>query len=171
VAHPPLPIRISVLSKGHPDLERVQDIERASLPGPHRTGVADQLEQAFTHAWVATADDGTPAGFLVTWLVADEVHVLDVASSPTARRMGVGRALMHQALEFARQNQARLIVLEVRRQNIPAVSLYRRLGFAIMRLRKGYYDDGEDALEMMLVLDPETGEIVPGQDEVELEDA
>jgi len=63
------------------------------------------------------------------------------------------------------------VLLEVRRSNQAAIRLYRSFGFSVAGLRRAYYSlDGEDALEMVLVLDPETGDIVPGQDEVRLEE-
>jgi len=38
--------------------------------------------------------------------------------------------------------------LEVRGSNLPAVSLYRKMGFEVMRTIRGYYADGEDAYVM-----------------------
>ena len=72
---------------------------------------------------------------------------------------------MLHAIGFAQTSHARLVLLEVRRRNIPAVRLYRALGFTVARVRRAYYDDGEDALEMNLMLDPNTGDIVPSVDE------
>lgn len=165
-------IVVDRLTADAPDLDAVHAIERATLAPEGRTRVADQLGESYTYAWVARQKaDGSPVGFIVTWLVADELHVLDVATDPARRRQGIGLRLMLQALEFARGHAVRLLLLEVRRRNTAAVMLYRKLGFAVLRLRKQYYDDGEDALEMTLVLDPETGDIVPGEDEVKLEEA
>jgi ribosomal-protein-alanine N-acetyltransferase len=58
----------------------------------------------------------------------------------------------------------------VRRSNRPALRLYRGLGFTAMGVRPGYYgDNGEDAVEMVLALDPTTGSIQPGRDEIRLD--
>ena len=62
----------------------------------------------------------------------------------------------------------RLVLLEVRRSNEGALALYRRLGFALTNVRRGYYADGEDALEMLVELDPVTGAHVPQADGVPL---
>ena len=60
----------------------------------------------------------------------------------------------------------RIVLLEVRRSNDPAIGLYRKHGFSVFGVRKKYYaDNDEDAIEMALSLDPETGAIQPRPDE------
>jgi len=50
---------------------------------------------------------------------------------------------------------ARLITLEVRPSNAAAMSLYRKLGFRMMGIRKGYYTmPPEDAVVLGLHLNP-----------------
>jgi ribosomal-protein-alanine N-acetyltransferase len=56
----------------------------------------------------------------------------------------------------ARASDARLILLEVRAGNAPALALYRSAGFFEHGVRRAYYsDNGEDAVEMRLTLTPE----------------
>jgi ribosomal-protein-alanine N-acetyltransferase len=61
------------------------------------------------------------------------------------------------------------VLLEVRRSNGAAIALYRRVGFFAMGVRARYYPDDEDAVEMVLMLDPETGAVVAHGDEVRLD--
>ncbi len=51
---------------------------------------------------------------------------------------------------------------------MPAIALYRALGFFAIGVRTRYYPDDEDAIEMVLAFDSATGEIVPHADEVRL---
>jgi len=44
------------------------------------------------------------------------------------------------------------VTLEVRRSNVAARSLYRKLSFEERRLRSNYYGPGEDAIVMELPL-------------------
>lgn len=131
----------------------------------------EELARPWARLWVARADAPTIAGapravaFLLAWHVADELHVLDVATHPELRRRGYGRALMQQSLAYARVHVVRHVLLEVRRSNTPAIRLYRDCGFFAMGVRKSYYADGEDAVEMVLLLD-ERGEIERRKDEV-----
>ncbi len=41
-------------------------------------------------------------------------------------------------------------ILEVSRNNLPAMALYRKLGFKESGIRRGYYPDGSDAYTMRL---------------------
>jgi ribosomal-protein-alanine N-acetyltransferase len=107
---------------------------------------------------------GPPLGFLLAWSVADELHLLELASHPEHRRRGFARDLLSALLAYAREEHKRLVLLEVRQSNRAAVALYESFGFGTTGVRRGYYSDtGEDALEMRLTLNPETGQIVPDE--------
>ncbi len=136
--------------------------------GQQELDLEGELSRGWARIWVAREAQRAPiAAFLLAWFVADEVHVINVATNPTQRRKGAARALIDQVLAEARTHRVRLVLLEVRRSNLPAVSLYRSHGFSVIGVRRGYYaDTGEDALEMLLALDPQTGLPLPGRDEV-----
>jgi ribosomal-protein-alanine N-acetyltransferase len=142
-----------------------------------------ELERSWAFLWVArpanpaaaaAASSVSPSvgsspptlAFVATWLVQDELHVLNVATRRDMRRKGLARALLDHALRFACERGVRLVLLEVRRSNAAAIGLYRKLGFVAMGVRAKYYSDGEDAVEMVLRLDPTTGKVIPGRDEV-----
>lgn len=131
----------------------------------------EELSRPWARLWAARFTEGAePVGFLVAWHVADELHVLNVATVPAMRRRGVGRALMDEAIGYAAAQRARIVLLEVRRSNRPAIKLYRALGFTALGVRPGYYaDNDEDAIEMILGLDPETGRTLPGRDEIRID--
>lgn len=132
---------------------------------------AKEAEKPWSRLWIARPQQrATPIGFLVSWHVADELHVLSVAVLDAVRRRGIGRALMEAALDYARSNAVRLVLLEVRRTNRAALRLYRSLSFSAMGVRPKYYaDTGEDAVEMALSLDPSNGQIVVTRDEIPLD--
>lgn len=110
---------------------------------------ASELAGRLTRAWVACAPAGDPLGYLLGWWVVDELEVLALGVLPTARRQGVGRALLEHALAATRASGGRRITLEVGRNNAAARRLYEAMGFSVFNVRVGYYRaTGEDALEM-----------------------
>lgn len=150
------------------DRRAVEELGAATLKG-NIVYLATELAKPWTRAWIGREhENGSPCAFLVAWHVADELHVLGIAVAESVRRRGLALQLMELGQAYAREQHIRLLLLEVRRGNRAAIGLYRRLAFAAMGFRPGYYADGEDALEMMLVLDTLTGEVVPSPDEVKL---
>lgn len=161
---------VTRVGASHADLRAIEAIARAAFP--HDEGAvqpAEELARPWARIWIARLG-AEPVGFLVAWHVADELHVHSVATAPAHRRRGVGLALMHEAIAYARSEAIRMILLEVRRSNDAATSLYRKLAFTVLNVRKGYYaSNGEDGLELSLSLDPATGAILTGDDEIAID--
>jgi ribosomal-protein-alanine N-acetyltransferase len=149
----------------------------AGIEGPTRMDerqLRDEIARPWARLWIARGE-GPPAsernalGYLVAWHVADEIHVLNVATHADWRRRGIGRALLGSAVGYAREHRAKHVLLEVRRSNRAAIALYRAVGFFAMGVRARYYPDDEDAVEMVLMFDAATGDVVPHEDEVRLD--
>jgi ribosomal-protein-alanine N-acetyltransferase len=111
-----------------------------------------EVARPFAQLFAAVVDDQV-VGFLIGWSVADELHILSVVVLPEHRRRGHGRALVDRALEVADATGARVVLLEVRRGNARAIRTYRGAGFVAVGLRRDYYNDGEDAVEMAFARD------------------
>jgi len=89
------------------------------------------------------------AGYIVARVIADELHVNNVAVRPELRRQGIGAALLHAAFRRAERQGSISAWLEVRAGNQAAQTLYERCGFRIAGRRKDYYHQPvEDALIM-----------------------
>jgi ribosomal-protein-alanine N-acetyltransferase len=94
-------------------------------------------------------------GFTCSAQVLDEMHIHEVAIHPDHRRKGLGVLLIHSLLsEAATQNITR-IYLEVRPSNHSAIKLYEKCGFTRDGIRKGYYQNGEDAVLMSRLILPQ----------------
>lgn len=97
---------------------------------------------------LAEGADGVLLGYAVLYTVLDEGNLDNIAVAPEFRRQGVADALLSTLTGFARGHLARLF-LEVRASNAPALTLYRKYGFAEVGRRKNYYDNPrEDAILM-----------------------
>lgn len=91
------------------------------------------------------------AGFLCIWYVLDEAHIANIAIHPDLRGQGLGRGLLVHGLKQAATDGMTMAQLEVRVSNVPAIQLYRSLGFVQVGRRERYYQDNhEDALLMDL---------------------
>jgi [ribosomal protein S18]-alanine N-acetyltransferase len=94
------------------------------------------------------------AGFIVSRVLAGELHINNVAVRPEFRHRGIATVLVNCVLSAGRRQGARVAFLEVREGNTGAQGLYGRCGFALSGRRKLYYrDPAEDALLMVLALE------------------
>jgi len=85
------------------------------------------------------------------WQAADdECELLSIAVEFTERGKGLAKMLMeHCHKEFAELG-IKFFFLEVRENNLAAISLYKKLRYEKITERKRYYEDGETAVVMKL---------------------
>jgi len=133
------------------DLDRVCAIEFEVFPMPwSREAFRAELEpDRCAFPWVAELD-GEVVGYLISWLVEDEVHVGNIAVVPRLQGKGVGKTLFSHCLTRAAERGVVRATLEVRVSNERAIALYESHGFIPVALRTKYYSDtGEDAVVML----------------------
>lgn len=129
------------------DTENLWELEKSCFSLPWS---ADQLRGAF--AQPAFSALGVCAGssilaYLSCYRAADELEILNLATSPGCRRQGHARLLLELLLHEAAKMGMQKIWLEVRQGNGAAISLYESCGFRRAGRRPRYYPDtGEDAL-------------------------
>jgi [ribosomal protein S18]-alanine N-acetyltransferase len=131
------------------DLDAIDEIERHSFPIPWpRTTFEAELTR--DHARIVVGRAPRVIAFCNYWLIADEVHILAIATHPDHRRAGIAARLLDHALDDGRRIACTRATLEVRRSNQPAIALYQRAGFRGVHVRARYYqDNNEDAVIML----------------------
>lgn len=145
--------QVSFRSMTPADLDEVMVIERTSFAYPWSSRFFLQELEVDCARSILAEVNGRIAGYVLFWLLPDEVDIHNIAVHRQFRRRGLGRILLHQVVARAQRRSSLRVTLEVRISNISARKLYESLGFAITGLRKGYYsDNGEDALAMELNL-------------------
>jgi len=148
---------IAVAPMAPADLDEVIVIERHSFPSAwSRDSYERELRNHNSYYFVARRE-GRLVGYIGMWVVVDEAHITTLAVHPGCRRRGLGSHLLRLLMEHARQRGAARVTLEVREQNLAAISMYRALGFQQTGVLRGYYGDtGENGLVMWKVLRPES---------------
>ena len=137
------------------DLDAVVAIEETIYPHPWTRGNFSDSLAAGHHCWIAECG-GEMAGYTVVTVAAGEAHLLNLSVAGSWQRRGIGREMRSFVLRLARESGAARIFLEVRPSNRAARSLYAAAGFAEIATRPGYYPDGterEDAIVLELALE------------------
>lgn len=108
--------------------------------------VASELTNPLS-CWLVAVDGETVLGYIGSQTVLDESDVMNVAIHPDHRRKGIAQALVTALADALRERGSCKLTLEVRSSNASAISLYEKLEFRQIGLRKNYYrNPREDAL-------------------------
>ena len=143
------------------DISAMVAIERASFSDPWTAAtIASTLR--YDHMRVLVAEergggeergalggDGArgPVGYVVAMIAGLEAEIADLAISPSARRRGIGRALLDRLLADLEAEGVGAVFLEVRESNHAARALYASREFQGIGRRRRYYRlPVEDAL-------------------------
>jgi ribosomal protein S18 acetylase RimI-like enzyme len=95
--------------------------------------------------------EGTVAGTVALKKVSDEVYEFTkMAVDESFRRRGIAEALSYAAFEKARQLGARKVILYSQTGLVPAITMYRKLGFTEVPLEKGIYKRSDIKMEIDL---------------------
>jgi ribosomal-protein-alanine N-acetyltransferase len=138
------------------DLDEVLAIERLSFSNPwHASTFQGEMENdgiSFPEVAVDLGENRI-AGYIMVWKIRDDVQINNVAVHPDFRRSGIGEGMIRRVLDWARSAGGAFVSLEVRVSNAGARSLYEKLGFRLLAVRKDYYTQpAEDALVLGLDL-------------------
>ena len=109
--------------------------EEISSPTRHFIVALDDAQSIIGYAGVF-APGGTAA------------DILTVGVIPEHRGQGIARALMALITEWAKMQGSNAMMLEVKIDNLEAISLYESLGYLKLNIRKDYFGSGLDALVM-----------------------
>ena len=138
------------------DLRSVLEIEELSFPHPwHESTFRGEIQHrpiSFPLVIVHTTLN-LVIGYVIFWVIGEDVQINNIAIHPDFRGMGIGEHVLRQVIERVKFRGASLITLEVRPSNTAALALYKKLGFKLLGIRKGYYTiPPEDALVLGLHL-------------------
>lgn len=137
------------------DLLVVAAIERNCFIDPWTVEMLRAEMQKQDSYGLILEEDGKALGYACGNALFEDGDVEKVAVLAENRGKGYGKALVLGLFEIAKQRGAERMFLEVRASNAPALGLYQSVGFEKTRLRKRYYENGEDALEMKKEFHPE----------------
>lgn len=134
-------------------IDQVVEIEKNAFAAPwsRESFVTEVTNNHFAY-YVVCGDESQNnqvVGYAGMWLIVDEAHITTIAVHSDYRGLKIGKQLLEYLLAVAKLRCAQKATLEVRPTNHPAKQLYLSLGFEVVGLRKGYYqDNGEDAIIM-----------------------
>ncbi|MDC1294006.1 GNAT family N-acetyltransferase [Candidatus Puniceispirillum sp.] len=100
-----------------------------------------------------SADGLTPylGGYILATIIDGEAEILSIGVTPDRQRQGVGKRLLHYFFDHGASQNMAVVTLEVAEDNLPALELYRNFGFAEFGRRKGYYKQGKQKIDAIMM--------------------
>ncbi|RME25487.1 MAG: ribosomal-protein-alanine N-acetyltransferase [Deltaproteobacteria bacterium] len=145
------------------EIEKVLEIERQCFQDCWpRSAFLSEVGKPWSWFRLAYMEEGKEtvvAGYVVAWLLPQDMHILNLAVRKEFRRRGIATSLVEDALEEFGRRGGGMAYLEVRQSNNAARRVYEKLGFRCVGRRPRYYRVGnEDALLMALRVGGAKGE-------------
>ncbi|WP_456372426.1 ribosomal protein S18-alanine N-acetyltransferase [Thiolapillus sp.] len=137
------------------DLPTVMAIEEQAYPHPWSRGIFEDCLRVKAYECLVYEDGNDLCAYSVMSWGAGEAHLLNLCVRPERQGQGLGRAVLEQVIQLARDKAASNLFLEVRLSNRAARHLYESAGFNEIGRRFDYYpahNGREDALVFALPL-------------------
>lgn len=107
-----------------------------------------ELSSSNSRYIVAKNKDNTIVGFAGIKIILDEAELMNIVTRKDMRHCGIASSMLNHLLAICKENNIKLLNLEVNTQNTIAINFYKKYNFNEVGLRKKYYDNTYDALLM-----------------------
>ncbi len=99
---------------------------------------------------VLLGDNNTVLGYYSFNIICGEVYINNIAVIKNMQSKGLGTLLFQDLIDTCKIRNINAITLEVEKENIKAIGLYKKFNFKEEGLRKKYYNNSSDAIIMWL---------------------
>ena len=132
------------------DLDQILLIEEEAFdkPWPRRYFLDEINNNEFSEIYV-DKEDGEVIAYGDIWYMFENCDITNLAVKKEYRKKGYGSKMLNFLLSKAALKGCEFAHLEVNTNNLPAIRLYEKNDFTIMRTRNGYYENGDDAYDML----------------------
>lgn len=124
-------------------LDEVAKLERVLLPDDAWgvDEICSSLGQFGAGLMLAVdgADTQIIKGYCIYQIVFETAEIHRIGTHPSYARQGVAASLITALVDEMQHQHSDNLLLEVRADNAPAISLYQKMGFIAIDVRKGYY--------------------------------
>ncbi|MFZ6746619.1 ribosomal protein S18-alanine N-acetyltransferase [Undibacterium sp. JH2W] len=137
---------------GFADVDSMLSIEERVYTHPWSRGnFTDSLSSGYEAFGFRDVEQDLFAYFVVMPIL-DELHLLNFAVGLPYQGQGYAKLLMGKLFAYANEHAYASILLEVRRSNVRAISVYEGAGFVSIGVRKGYYPAHDQQREDAIVM-------------------
>ena len=140
------------------DVAAVAALEAANFSRPWSYDSFFQTLSDENYIVIIAKDADALLGYCVLLCTGEEADITNVCTAPAARGKGVATGMLTALMDAGKSRGVTEFFLEVREGNVPARSLYTKLGFEEIGLRKNYYEEPREHAVLMKYMVGSLGE-------------
>lgn len=136
---------ITCMNNSH--VPQIAELEKMCFNDPWSiNSISSELDNRLS-LWLVAVEEDRVIGYVGSQTVLGETDMMNIAIHPDHRKRGIATALIESLIQKLTEQGSHSLMLEVRASNEPAKSLYAKIGFIAVGIRKNYYrNPREDAL-------------------------
>ncbi len=119
---------------------------------PMTEGLFREEVEGDSRVYFVALDGEKVVGYAGAWNTGTDYSIISVAIAHDYRKNGIAVRLLNRLVMDAKKKEIYSVSLEVSEKNIPAINLYKKLGFITTNVRKSYYKNNTAAYIMWLYL-------------------
>ena len=107
--------------------------------------IRELLQQDINQCWgvletdLSQTSEEKIVAYCIISTVFEVAEVLRIGTHPDYQRQGLAAGLLQALIKAMPDKKLERILLEVRQDNLAAIALYKKMGFEVIHVRKGYY--------------------------------
>lgn len=124
------------------DIKQIISLEQDTLSSTLGEATLNELITNPLLGGIVIEEDNNILGYVSYSYDGDILEIYNLCINKNNQKKGLGYKLMNHIFDILKPKSS---ILEVSETNTPAINLYTKLGYKLIRRRKGYYN-GIDAL-------------------------
>lgn len=93
--------------------------------------------------------DNIPMGYIDYWITFDSSTIFKITTKDIYRNKGIASKLIEEMIKDLKMQDVLYSTLEVRKDNLNAIKLYKKYNYNEITIKSHYYKDGSDAIYMV----------------------
>ncbi len=118
---------------------KISEIEKECFSAPwSKKQIEDEIIKDNV-IFITALIDNNVVGYVSGQMIIDEFYISNIAVTAEHRNSGIGKLLISSLIDKLKNSDCSFATLEVRQSNFAAISLYEKLGFKNLGIRKNFY--------------------------------
>lgn len=130
------------------DLESIKDILISDFDDFWNYNILKDELKSENSKYIVAKFNNKIIGFSGIKVFVDNADIMNIVVRKNFRNKGIGTVLLENLLTLSKKLGLNSLSLEVNEKNIPAINLYKKLGFENIGIRKNYYN-GKNGIIMI----------------------